>query len=801
MIENKGVRTQDPLSSWKRTGLAATIVIVLTIPLYLGLSPFRKQHVSAPSVPLYVGSGACRDCHVKEYEAWKGSNHALAMLAPRATSVLGDFNDAVFEDGGKTWRFYRKGEKYFVRTDDLAKGPAEFEIAYTFGWFPLQQYLVTFPGGRLQCLSVAWDVREKRWFTLYPGQQILPGNWLHWTRSAMNWNTMCSQCHSTGVQKRYDPEKEIFRTTWAEISVGCEACHGPGSQHVEWGRKPAMGRPELPNAALTVRTASMSQREIVNLCAPCHMRRSELKDMGTPASEILDTYLPTLLAPGLFYADGQILDEDYEVQLFQQSKMYEKGVKCSDCHDVHRARRYMEGNALCLKCHRADTYDVPAHHFHKATVDGKPSAGAACVSCHMPGRNYMVVHFRRDHSLRVPRPDLTQTIGIPNACSQSGCHADKPLNWVVENYNRWYGTKRKPHYGTVLAAAREGKPDARKDLQALAEDRMRPAIVRATALSLLWNYPGEDSTAVLQQALADEDALVRRTAVDQFPHGDAARSIKALAPLLKDPVLAVRIEAAATLSLLPPGTLSETQTLALQPALKDYRASLDFTSDMPSGRYNRANFEQSLGNAVEAERQYRKALELDDQFYMAGVNLSLMLSRQGRNDEAVALLQQSLKTDPGNAVIAFDLGLLLAEMGNNTEAEIALRQALKADPRMAQAAYNLAVLVGARDPGEAAALCSQATALQPEEPKYAYSLAYYQGLQGNDVAATSTLEKLLQLNPAYGDAVLMLGDLYTKQKRFLDAASLYDAQLALKELTAPFRAELARRRGSLPSGR
>jgi tetratricopeptide (TPR) repeat protein len=558
-----------------------------------------------------------------------------------------------------------------------------------------------------------------------------------------------------------------------------------------------MGRPQIPNAALTVKTSSMSQRDVINLCTPCHIRRAELKDMGNPSSELLDAHLPTLLTPGVFYADGQILDEDYEVHSFMQSKMFEKGVKCNDCHDVHRAKRYAESNTLCLKCHRADTYDTPLHHFHKKIVDGKPSEGASCTECHMPGRNYMVIHFRRDHSLRIPRPDLTQSIGTPNSCSQSSCHADKPLTWVVENFNRWYGTKRKPHYGTVLAAAREGKADARAELLALSTDSMRPAIVRATAIDLLWQYPGEDTTKVLEQTITDSDALIRRTAINQFPQHDTARFIKAIFPLLKDPVLAVRIEAAASLSTLPPGALTEEQSQRLEPVLKEYVATLSFAEDMPSGRYNRANFEQSRGNFAEAEKQFRKALEMDDQFYMAGVNLSLLLSRQGRNEEAKDLLQQSLRTNPHSAPIAFNLGLLLAEMGKNAEAEDALRRAWKEDPQMAGAAYNLAVLIGARDLREAAGLCAKAAELQPQEPKFAFSLAYYQVQLGNETEATVTLEKLVQLHPDFMDAILMLSDLYMKHNRLRDAASLYDSQLARKELPAQYRAEFSRRRDSL----
>lgn len=796
------MNTDNALKLWKKTGFVAGIAILLTVGLYLGVQGLRKPPRTEPSIPRYVGSGACRDCHKKEYDAWKGSHHALAMLAPAPKTVLGDFNNAEFTDRGKTWRFYKKQAKYFVHTDDIDGPPAEFEIAYTFGWFPLQQYIVAFPGGRFQCISVAWDVPEKRWFTLHPEQLIATTDWLHWGRPASNWNTMCSQCHSTAVRKRYNPASDTFRTTWSEISVGCEACHGPGSLHVAWARTPAVGRPKISNAALTVKTASMSQRDLIHLCAPCHSRRAELKDMDQPAADPLEAHLPVVLAEGVFYPDGQILDEDYEVHSFEQSKMYEKGVKCNDCHDVHRAKRYKEGNELCLKCHRADTYDTEMHHFHKKIVNGNPSAGALCVSCHMPGRNYMVVHFRRDHSLRIPRPDLTQSIGTPNACSQSGCHADKPLTWVLQSYDRWYGAKRKPHYGTIIAAAREGKPEASVDLAALCMDPLQPAIVRATALDLLWKYPGEESTKVLENALSDPDSLVRRIAASQMPRQDQQRFIKHLVPLLKDPVMGVRIGAAVRLMEVPQSALSEAQRASFRQGLEQYRATIAFAADMPSGRSNWANLEQNMGNVAEAEKQYRKALALDDQYYMAAVNLGMLLSQQGRNEEAEQLFRQAMRVNPQNAVIAFDLGLLLAEMGKKEDAERSLQRALELDPQMAGAAYNLAVLVGERDPGRAAALCATAAASHPEEPRYAFSRAYYQLLQGKQKEAEATLEAVLKLHPAYGDAVLMLGDLYVKLGRADDAKALYEKSLARTDLPPAYHESLSSRFNMLqPPGR
>ncbi len=650
-----------------------------------------------------------------------------------------------------------------------------------------------FPGGRLQCFSVAWDVPEERWFFLYPGQEIPSTDWLHWTRPAANWNTMCSECHSTAVRKRYDPEADTFETTWSEIAVGCETCHGPGSLHNKWAKQPAMARPQVPNALLVTDTSEMSQRDLVNLCMPCHSRRGGLRDQGVLGGEPLDSMLPVVLAEGLYHADGQILDEVFEYHSFIQSKMFEKDVRCSDCHDVHSGKRHEEGNKTCLNCHRADTYDTPDHHFHKLTVDGKPSEGASCPACHMPGQNYMVVHFRRDHSIRVPRPDLSAEFGTPNACTQETCHADKPLEWSLEAYNRWYGEKRKPHYGTVIAAAREGRPEAEGELIALAADQLRPTIVRATAMDLLWHYPGEESTKVLVQGLADDDPLIRRTAVNRYSIGAPAGFIKAVAPLLKDPVLAVRIATASRFAVVPQELLTESQRADFEAALEEYRETLAYSADMPSGRYNWALLEQDLGQEQEAEKQYRKAIEMDDQLYMAKANLALLLSRRGELVEAETLLTEASEIHPGDAAVAFNLGLLLAERGKTEEAEVSLRRALEANPNMAQAAFNLAILVAPRDLAEAVELSGKAAEVMPENPRYAYTLAYFQAQSGDSEGAAETLEALVARYPGYGDAVVSLGEIYEKRGGMMEMMVLYERALASDELSDEYRRALSAR--------
>jgi tetratricopeptide (TPR) repeat protein len=376
----------------------------------------------------------------------------------------------------------------------------------------------------------------------------------------------------------------------------------------------------------------------------------------------------------------------------------------------------------------------------------------------MPGQNFMVVHFRRDHSMRVPRPDLTASIGVPNACSASGCHADKPLAWVQAKYDGWYGKKRKPHYGTVLAAGRARQAGAEADLVQLSQDQLRPAVVRATAVELLAGYPGPAARAALEKALADPEPILRATAVQRVEAADPAALARLLAPLLQDPVRWVRAEAAARLAGAPSQRLTETQRKTWAAALEEYEDGQRYMSDLPSGPYNLGNLYASLGRTADAEKQYRRALAIDDQLFLARANLAMLLAVNGRSGEAETLLREAHAQQPAHAGIAFNLGLLLAERGDRVEAEKMLRAALATDPRMAAAAFNLAVLVGERKPADAVPLARKAVELRPGDARYAWTLGFYQAQAGDLRGASATLRALLTAHPEHGEARALLAD-------------------------------------------
>ena len=752
------------MTNWKIAGIIATIVIILSIPLYtLKTTYLRPSPDSLEPYPVstFVGSKKCMDCHKKEYDEWRNSHHDLAMDVANETTVLGSFDNAVFEYFGVTSRFFRKDNRFFVQTRGPDGKMGEFEIKYTFGVYPLQQYLVPFAGGRLQCLPMAWDVKKKKWYHLYPDAPIDPKDWLYWTNAGQNWNGMCAECHSTNLKKDYNYKKDSYQTTWSDIDVGCEACHGPGSRHVEWAELPDMARPQsVENYELMVKTSGISSRDLVELCAPCHSRRAALGDYTHSESDLLDSMLPQLLNEGMYFPDGQILEEVYVYASFTQSKMYDRDVRCSDCHDVHSLKLIKEGNALCLQCHRADTYDTKEHHFHKKkgekgepvkSVDGKVlfdvGTGAECVQCHMPGRYYMGIDYRPDHSLRVPRPGLSLKLATPNACNR--CHIDKTDKWSDEYMTKWYGPGRRPHYGTILDAGRKRLPEVTKDLIKLAGDQLFPVIVRASALSLLNSYPGEEATRALELALMDEEALIRRTAIEFLRLADPGKQIKFMVPMLYDPVKAVRIEAARRLVPVAEGKLTEEQSQVFQAVLREYQAAMEYAADFAYARYNLGNLYTSMHQPEKAIKNYRAAIRIDDQFYPAKVNLAMLYNQEGQNDEAESLLRDVVISHPELHEIEYSLGLLLAEKKQYDEAAVYLRRAASGLPDRARIHYNLGLLLQhlKRD-SEAEVALTKAMILEPDNMDYLYALADYYVKRSKFREAKPIAEKMVARHPA-----------------------------------------------------
>lgn len=715
------------MNTWIKLYVSGGVITLLALPVYHGRVARHDHGVrDVISGPRYVGYQSCIECHEESYKAWKGSDHERAMDIASEATVLGNFNDTTFVGHqGKVTRFFRDNGKFMVQAEGEAGKPASFEITHVFGHDPLQQYLVPFPGGRLQCLTIAWDRIRGVWYDLYANQDMPAGDWLHWTGRAQTWNTMCAECHSTNLEKTYDPVADTYHTTWSDINVSCEACHGPGSGHIAWAKRPRYRRDEDPTCGLVVQTSGLTTEQFVNQCALCHSRRQTFHDLAPGNREFTDHAALALFREGVYYADGQVLDEDYEYGSFLQSKMYHRDVRCSDCHDSHSLQPRYTGNQLCTQCHRVEEYDSPAHHFHQLLVDDQPNPGAQCVGCHMPERVYMGIDWRADHSIRVPRPDLTEATGSPDACSR--CHTNRPLSFSVEAFRRWYGEKTKPHFGTVLARARRGDEAALGDLIAHTQDRLLPDILRASSMAEAGHYVDRIATDAIVAGLRDESALVRRTSVESLRADSLPleQLVEALVPLLNDPVLGVRIAVVPVLA----GwydRLDARARASFDATQEEYRKAMLYTADMPGSRHNLGNLASSLGDIAAAEYQYRQALRLDEKFVPAGMNLALLLNQQGRNEEARRLLQKARVDHPEFGEAAYSLGLLLAEMRDYAGAMTQLRDAVRLMPEHARAHYNLGQLADfQKQDDEAARELERAVDLMPQEQQFLMAAAEY----------------------------------------------------------------------------
>ena len=729
--------------------------------LVLCLSPIQLQAAAE-----YVGRETCEQCHVEQVKLWQGSHHDLAMQHVDENTVLGDFSDAEFSYAGITSKFYKKNNKFMVRTDGPDGALQDYEIKYTFGVVPLQQYLIELEGGRLQALLIAWDSRDKsaggqRWFHLYPDEKVTYTDELHWTRVSFNWNGMCAECHSTNLKKNYDSKTDTFKTSWSEINVSCEACHGPASNHISWANKKPEARSEADKGLALLfderdgvvwqmdakkgsadRSQKRQTEKEIEVCAQCHSRRGSISDDYSPGKPFLDHYMPRLLDEGMYFADGQIQDEVYVYGSFLQSKMYHQGVTCSDCHEPHSLQLRQEGNGVCLQCHAAEKFDSKKHHFHESDT-----GGASCAECHMPPTDYMVVDPRHDHSMRIPRPDLSVTTGVPNACNN--CHEDKDASWALNRTSEWYGDSAAgfQKYTEAIHAARTGDRNAGKSLAAQIRDTNTPDIARAASLLLLAPYMDQSNAVVLQQGLKDESALVRLASVSALENLPVQIKVQWAYPLLSDEVRVVRIEAARILASIPLGELPEQQRKVVDSATQEYIDSQTVNADRPEAQLNLGNFYVARQQFDKAKAAYQKSIELDSSFIAAYINMADLYRLQENDKDANAILEKAKQASPDNADVYYSLGLLLIRQRKNDEAV----SELKAAAEMAQdnARYVYVYAVALNSTGDSAGAIKQLQAAHqrfPSDVDILSALVSFHRDAGNKFAAETYMKKLQKLD-------------------------------------------------------
>lgn len=640
-------------------------------------SPSPASTTTTTSSASYVGSEQCQTCHQTEQQQWRDSDHHQAMKLATTENVIGNFSAPPLKHHQQETAFSKVDEQYRISTDQDTPAAAELTLQYTFGVFPLQQYLTALPNGHWQSLPFAWDARPaaqggQRWFHLYADERITPNDVLHWRSPSHNANHMCIECHTTDFKKNFQADNNAFQSTWVETGVGCESCHGPSSNHLAWAKNPTAalvtnkgwdialtsGAPGLWKPQTPTEKPSRTEKadaSQVDRCAQCHSRRSRI-DTRNDKEKFLDAFMPALLDENLYFPDGQIQDEVYEYGSFLQSKMAMQGVTCSNCHNPHSGKVKIEGNGLCLQCHNAE-HDKPKHTLHES---GTP--GSFCVDCHMPTRTYMTVDARRDHSFRIPRPDLSATLNTPNACTN--CHADKTNTWATDAIDKNAGSAWKtPHYGSVLAQARLAKPSVYDALVQLIQDDTQAPIVRATGIGLLVNFPTRDVLPLIKNALRDNNDLLRLGAL-RATEALSPEQQAILLPLLDDAVLAIRIEAARQLA----GNPIAQNHASFTKARQAYIDSQEIDADRAAALTNLAGLAIREQRLQEAETLLKTAIEREPYYIPASINLADLYRMLQQESAAGSILKTAMQRVPENADLMMSYALWLVRSGNTNEA-------------------------------------------------------------------------------------------------------------------------------------
>ncbi|OCH11428.1 multiheme c-type cytochrome [Aliivibrio fischeri] len=653
----------------------------------------------------FIGSESCIDCHKEAVDAWQGSDHDMAMKHADKSSVFGDFDNAIFEFEGKTNRFFKKGNEYWVNIEGPDGQFHDYKISYTFGFEPLQQYMVEFDDGRIQLIPFAWDSRSaeeggQRWYHLYPNMKKTDE--FYWTNSGQNWNFMCADCHSTDVKKNYDIKTDTYSTTWSEINVSCEACHGPASEHLIWSNNQEGATNQhygferdlsksvkewvFKEGHTTLQPKQIQATDQITMCAQCHSRRAQLNEdqahIKGDSKTLLDSYLPSLITPELYHNDGQIYDEDYVYGSFMQSKMAKKGVTCTNCHDPHTTKLSIPEEAICSQCHIASEYTPEKHTFHLANTEA-----SQCTTCHMPETVYMGVDARRDHSWQIPRPDLSKNIGTPNVCTQ--CHEDKDDVWADEQVGQWFPDspyRNQQHFAVAFYASDIHYRGAGDALSYTAQDAKQAGIIRGSALQRLSAFPSKNTLVALGRAVKNNDELIRLGAIQGSAGYKAFDRWQIISPLLTDPVLAIRTETAGALAAYW-SELNPLQREQLSPALDEYIEIQKFNSDRGFGRTNLGNVYRAQGELAKAEEAYLGAIEIEPYFVNSYVNLADLYRSQGKENKGYKILRKGINAQPNSGALRYSAGLSLLRLNQKAEAAERFKQATQIEKQNAQYWY------------------------------------------------------------------------------------------------------------------
>jgi predicted CXXCH cytochrome family protein len=665
-----------------RSLVAGAALLCATAVVYAQSYPSTSSGQAAASTSSngYVGSQACARCHDGEYDSWRKTLH-VQMTKPIAEArVEGDFRPGThLEQYGRAYTMDSKDGRYTVSIS-RGGGPAEkFQVDYTLGARRFQGYLSTLPDGRIYVLPIFWHNESKRWLDW---KEIAPVPDHPTADLRQIWNITCVNCHATNLARNFNRKSRTYATTWTEMGIGCEGCHGPGADHVAvadaWDKDPVHA-PAKPTAAelRIFSPAKATPRQTFDACGYCHGNKNNTFFGFKPGDRFEDYALPFLMSEpipandpqGEFWPDGRP-SRFNRPQALTVSGCFQRGeATCTNCHRMHGpenahmlkvavdmpdGRRTRESDGLCVQCHKALANDT-SHTHHAAD-----SQGSRCIECHMSDVNWRLITRRRDHTFQAPVPELTSRYGVPNACTT--CHEDKSPEWAASTMDRWYGNNER-RLATVamsdaMYAAAAGDASALPDVARLAGDRTHGSLIRASAAEFAGQLLARGSTSsprashstpvvnALIGAANDPEPSVRAVAVTALGSIVDDRTTVVIAAHVTDAARVVRVRAAEALLDRGIVRLDGAAGAALERAQAEWAESLRTFNDVARDQTALGRLELARGRTAEAADALDNAVALDPTQARPHVYLGVLAARAGRYDDAIRQFSTARSLQP-----------------------------------------------------------------------------------------------------------------------------------------------------------
>lgn len=743
----------------------------------------------------YVGSKSCRECHDAFYKLWEPSFHGLAMQPITKEFLQKDSipsSDTFHIEGSIFQAKVKRGTLTLI--EEVNGKKKKYQAMHATGGKYIHYFLIPMEKGKLQVMPIAYDLRKKEWYNnpqsgvrhFVDGDEDAP---LDWMNPVYTFNSNCIACHASQYDIGYDMATNTYHSVWQEPGINCEACHGPSGEHEKVCREAPEG--EVQEDMKLIMTHDMDQERDNSSCLICHAQSNPVTSSFLPGERFYDHYNLVTLEDVDHYPDGRDLGENFTMTTWQMNKCnINKDFTCMGCHTSSGRYRFADdeiANNACMPCHQERVENPESHTHHESGKNG-----IKCINCHMPTTDFARMD-RSDHSNRPPMPKATIEFDSPNACNI--CHDDETPEWANKHVEEWHDNKYQDatiYKAQLIRLARKQDWSRVNEIFDYIKNNPEDEIYLTSFIRLLDTYTNADKWETILNESTNESPLVRSAVAHSLEHHTTINSKSILLTLINDDYRIVRIEAGYSMHRWDKQIFNAEELEQCQKGITEYKESMTSRPDDWASHYNLGIYYTEVNDFPNAVKSYKNSLNINENELMTNVNLGMTFAYSQNYTSAELYLNKALEIDPNNEIALVNYALLMVEMNNIQKAETTYRKAYKINNNLAQAAYNIAIMVSERNMAEAEQWARKAMEAAPSNSTYQYSYAFYLTSNNKKYEAVTQLIALIESNPYYVDAYMMLAQLYHENGDSESAKKLLNKGLLIPEIDAQAKAQINR---------